>query len=190
MEKQFPRYFNFILIIVGWQTYRIVGALFWGGLDLSGGGILPNAWVIPLSQDTITGLLAPFIVFLLAMRPSILSYALGVAFLVFGIVDFTNGIVVETLYPPHVQLLGENMPKGFLTGWLVINMALEIIALALLLSPTIRRYFINAEGTAPLSFKQSPMAGKWLWVILFGALNGIFFEAQMAAMNTMFGMFN
>ena len=190
MKKQFPRYFNFILIIIAWQTYRIVGALFWDGLGLSGGGALPNAWVIPLSQDTITGLLAPFIVFLLAMRPNILSYAVGVAFLVFGIVDFTNGIVIETLYPPHVQLLGENMPKGFLTGWLVINMVLEIIALVLMLSLPIRHYFINAEVTGHLSIKQSPMAGKWLWVILFGAVNGIFFEAQMAAVNTMFGMFN
>lgn len=69
MEKQYPRLFNFVIIIAAWQTYRIVGALFWGGLDLSGGGVFPNAWVIPLSQDTLTGLLAPVVVFLLAMQP-------------------------------------------------------------------------------------------------------------------------
>ena len=189
MEKQYPRFFNFVIIIAAWQTYRIVGALFWGGLDLSGGGVFPNAWVIPLSQDTLTGLLAPAVVFLLAMRPSMLSYALAVAFFVFGIVDFTNGLVIEALYPPYIELLGENMPKGFLTGWLIINLALEIIALSLLLSPAMRRYFIQAEGTGSLTFKQSPMAGKWIWAIGFGALNGIFFEAQVAAMNTMFGMF-
>ncbi|MFT5067230.1 MAG: hypothetical protein ACI9TA_002857, partial [Reinekea sp.] len=45
-------------------------------------------------------------------------------------------------------------------------------------------------NTGALTFKQSPMAGKWIWAIGFGALNGIFFEAQVAAMNTMFGMFN
>ncbi|MFT5064865.1 MAG: hypothetical protein ACI9TA_000472, partial [Reinekea sp.] len=80
MEKQFPRFFNFVILIAAWQTYRIVGALFWGGLDLSGGGVFPNAWVIPLSQDTLTGLLAPVVVYLLAMRPNVLSYALAVAF--------------------------------------------------------------------------------------------------------------
>jgi hypothetical protein len=190
MEKQFPRFFNFVILIAAWQTYRIVGALFWGGLDLSGGGVFPNAWVIPLSQDTLTGLLAPVVVYLLAMRPNVLSYALAVAFFTFGIVDFTNGMVIEALYPPYVELLGENMPKGFLTGWLTINMVLEIIALALLLSPAMRRYFIDAENTGALTFKQSPMGGKWTWAIGFGALNGIFFEAQVAAMNTMFGMFN
>jgi hypothetical protein len=105
-------------------------------------------------------------------------------------VDFTNGMVIEALYQPYVELLGENMPKGFLTGWLTINMVLEIIALALLLSPAMRRYFIDSENTGALTFKQSPMAGKWIWAIGFGALNGIFFEAQVAAMNTMFGMFN
>ena len=48
-----------------------------------------------MSQDTLTGLLAPVIVFMMATRPSVLSYALGVSFFVFGIVDFTNGLVVE-----------------------------------------------------------------------------------------------
>jgi hypothetical protein len=64
MEKQFPRFFNFVILFAAWHTYHIVGALFWGGLDLSGGGVFPNAWVIPLSQDTLTGLLAPVVVYL------------------------------------------------------------------------------------------------------------------------------
>lgn len=160
---------------------------------MSGGGLLPNAWVIPLWQDAATGLLAPFIVYLMAMRPSVLSYALGVAFFLFGIVDFTNGMVVETHYPAHVPPLGENVPAAFLTGWLAINMVLEIAALAMLLTPKMRQYFIEAEGQAGPSFKQSPRAGKWVWVIVFGALNGVFFKAQAAAMNAMnamFGMFN
>lgn len=190
MNTSFPRFFNFILIIAAWQAYRLAGAMFWGGLDLSGGGLLPNAWVIPLWQDAAVGLLAFFIVWMLAMRPSVLSYALGVSFFVFGIVDLTNGIVIETLYPPHFPPLGENMPKAFLTGWLTVNMLLEIAALALLLTPKIRSYFIQAEDKAGLSFKQSPMAGKWIWVLVFGALNGIFFKAQAAALNAMFGMLN
>lgn len=104
MVKHPPRFLSFIIVIAAWQTYRIVGAVFWPGLDISGGGMLPNAWVIPLSQDTMTGLMAPFVVVLLAMRPGVLSYALAVAFFVFGIVDFTNGIVVEVLYPPHAPM--------------------------------------------------------------------------------------
>lgn len=190
MDREFPRYLSFILIIAAWQTYRIAGAIFWSGLDLSGGDLLPNAWAIPLSQDTVTGLLAPLIVFMMAMRPSVLSYALGVSFFVFGIVDFTNGMVVEALYPPHFPPLGENMPAGFLKGWLFGNMTLEIVALALLLTPAVRRYFIQAEGGSGLRFKDSPMAGKWIWVVGFGALNGIFFKAQAAAMNAMFGLLN
>ena len=190
MEKEFPRYFSFILIIAAWQTYRIVGAVFWSGLDLSGGGLFPNAWVIPLSQDTLTGLLAPVIVFMMAMRPSVLSYALGVSFFVFGIVDFTNGLVVEALYPPFISPMGENVPASFITGWLIGNMMLEVVALALLLTPAVRNYFIQAEGGSGLSVKDSPMAGKWLWILGFAALNGIFFKQFAAVLNALFGMFN
>jgi len=58
------------------------------------------------------------------------------------------------------------------------------------LTPSIRRYFIKADDKAGLSFKQSPMSGKWIWVIGFGALNGIFFNAQTAAINALLGMLN
>jgi hypothetical protein len=127
---------------------------------------------------------------MMAMRPSVLSYALGVSFFAFGIVDFTNGIVIEALYPPHFPSLGANMPIAFLTGWIAINMVLEMAALALLLTPAIRRYSSEAEDELGLSFKQSPMAGKWIWFLVFGALNGIFFKVQADAMNAMFGMLN
>lgn len=190
MTTTFPRYLNFILIIAAWQAYRVAGALFWPGLDLSGGSLLPNAWVIPLSQDTITGLLSPVIVFMLAMRPSVLSYALGVSFFVFGIVDFTNGMVVDTLYPPYFSPLGENVPAGFLFGWLFGNMLLEIVALVLLMTPAVRRYFVQSEGGSGLAFKASPMAGKWIWVLGFGFLNGITFQQFAAVLNSIFGMFN
>ncbi|EET48604.1 hypothetical protein [Thalassobium sp. R2A62] len=143
MTTHFPRYFKFILIIAAWQTYRVVGAVGWGDLHLSGGDVFPNAWVIPLWQDTATGLLAPLIVFMMAKRPSVLSYALGVSFFIFGIVDFTNGLVVEALYPANVP---SNAPSSALTAWLVFNMVLEIVALAFLLTPNIRRYFTEADG--------------------------------------------
>lgn len=68
MTTHFPRYFKFILIIAAWQTYRVVGAVGWGDLHLSGGDVFPNAWVIPLWQDTATGLLAPLIVFMMASQ--------------------------------------------------------------------------------------------------------------------------
>lgn len=81
------------------------------------------------------------------------------------------------------------MPDVFLTVWLIVNMLLEVVALALLLLPATRRYFIEADGDGAIAFKQSPMAGKWVWVIAFGALIGIFFEAQIAFINSLFGMF-
>ena len=142
MATAFPRYLKFILIIAAWQTYRVVGAVGLGDLNLSGGDVFPNAWIIPLWQDTATGLLAPIIVFMLAKRPSVLSYTLAVSFFIFGIVDFTNGLIIEALYPANVP---ENAPSAALTGWLAFNMLLEIVALALLLSSNVRRYFIAAE---------------------------------------------
>lgn len=187
--EAFPKRFNLVLVIAAWQTYRIVGAVFWGDLEFAGGEKLPDAWAIPLSQDTIAGILAPLVVYRLAMRPNVLAYALGIAWFSFGIVDFSNGIVVEALYPPNVALLGENVPAAFLTGWLVVNMFMQIGALGLLLTPGIRRYFIKAEGASPLGFAQSPMAGKWMVVIVVAALNGIFFKTIGAGLNAMFGWF-
>lgn len=186
--EEFPQFFNFVLVIAAWQTYRIVGALFWGDLKFAGGENLPDAWAIPLSQDTIVGILAPLVVYRLAMRPNVLTYALGIAWFIFGIVDFTNGIVVEALYPADEALLGENIPAAFLTGWLVVNMLVQVSALVLLLSPGMRRYFIEAEGTTRLGFTQSPMAGKWVVAIVVAALNGIFFKAIAAGLNVLFGL--
>jgi hypothetical protein len=132
-----PTFLKFILIVVGWQTYRAFAAIGFSDIEVLGGSILPDAWVIPIWQDTMTGLLAPFIVFILAKRPSILSYALGVGFFVFGIVDFTNGIIIDALYPS----LNDDVPNGVLSVWLAVNMIIEIIALALFLSPSIRAHF-------------------------------------------------
>lgn len=185
--RAFPRFLNVVIVIAAWQTYRIAGAIFWGELEFAGGAKLPDAWAIPLAQDTITGLLAPIVVFWLAMRPNVMTYALGVAWFVFGIVDFTNGLVVEGLYPPKVALLGENVPAAFLTSWLVVNMVLQIGALALLLSPAMRSYFIAAEGTSRLGFMQSPMTGKWIVVVVVAALNGIFFKTIGDGLDAVFG---
>lgn len=185
--RAFPRFLNVVIVIAAWQTYRVAGAVFWGDLEFNGGVKLADAWVIPLTQDTITALLAPIVAFGLAMRPNVTTYALGVAWFVFGIVDFTNGIVVEVLYPPEEALLGENVPAAFLTGWLVVNMVLQIGAVAVLLSPAMRRYFIAAEGTSRLDFAHSPMKGKWIVVAVVAALNGIFFKTIGSGMDEFFG---
>lgn len=187
--EAFPKLFNLVLVIAAWQTYRIAGAVFWGALEFNGGHKLPDAWAIPLAQDTITGLLALLVVYRLAMRPNVLTYALAIAWFTFGIVDFANGIVVEALYPPFVPILGENVPKEFLTGWLVVNMLAQICGLALLLSSRMRRYFIEAEGTDGFDFTHSPMAGRWIVVVVVAALNGIFFKSFGAGLNAVFGWF-
>ena len=137
-KTTFPRFFKFILIVAGWQTYRFFAAIGFGDIELFGGSILPNAWVIPIWQDTMTGLLAPFIVYMLAKRPSILSYALGVSFFIFGIVDFTNGLIIDALYPSLNEI-----PKGAMAAWLSTNMLFEVLALGLFLTPGIRRYFMK-----------------------------------------------
>ena len=137
-KRTFPRFFKFILIVTGWQTYRFFAVMGFWDVELFGGSTLSNAYVIPLWQDTVAGLLAPFILYMLVKRPNILSYALGVSFFIFGIVDFTNGLIVDTLYPSL-----NDVPEGVLSAWLSVNMLFEILALALFLTPEIRRYFMS-----------------------------------------------
>ena len=183
-----PQSLTPILVIASWMTYRILGFIFMPSIEVFGGDILPTAWIIPLGQDALIGLSAPFIVYLLATRPSILSYALGVAWLWWGIADFGVGLATEIFQPPLKSPFGPHTPNAMLTGWLLINLTLELYAFFLFLKPEVRNYFVVSNDEVPLSIKETPWGGRWVWVIIIAVLNGLLFPFMANGIDAAFQM--
>jgi hypothetical protein len=186
--KNRPKELTPILIILSWMTYRIVGFVFMPSVEVFGGDVLPTAWIIPLGQDALIGLTAPIVVYLLAIRPKTITYAIGIAWVWWGIADYGVGLVTEIFQPPFKSPMGENTPSFVLTGWLLTNLALELYAFYLLLTPKVRKYFLASENHKPLSLKETPLKGKWIFVIIAAVLTGLFFPIVATGMNSLFKM--
>ena len=181
-----PKQLTPILIILSWMTYRILGFIFMPALETFGGDILPTAWIIPLGQDGLIGITAPIIVYLLATKPKIFTYVIGVAWVWWGIADFGVGLATEHFQPPLKSPFGPHTPSGMMTGWLLTNLTLELYAFYLLLTPTVRQYFMASENTKPLSLKETPLKGKWIFVIIGAILMGLFFTKISHAIDSIF----
>ena len=183
-----PKSLTPILIVVSWMTYRILGFVFLGSTETFGGDVLPNAWIIPLGQDGLIGITAPIIAYLIATRPRVLTYAISLAWVWWGIADFIVGMVTEHYYPPHASPFGDHTPDAMLSGWLLGNLAAEIYAFYLLLTPEVRKYFISSENTGVLAVAESPMKGRWRWIIVGAALMGLSFQVLAKGMDGAFQM--
>lgn len=186
--KKIPKELTPILIILSWMTYRILGFIMMPNIEVFGGDVLPTAWIIPLGQDALIGLTAPIVVYLLATRPKTITYAIGIAWVWWGIADFGVGLVTEIFQPPFKSPMGENTPSFVLTGWLLTNLALELYAFYLLLTPKVRNYFMASEKDKPLNLKETPLGGKWIFAIVAAALTGLFFPIMAMGINGFFKM--
>ena len=186
--KNIPKQLTPILIILSWMTYRILGFIFMPAIEAFGGDVLPTAWIIPLGQDGLIGITAPIIVYLLATKPKVLTYAIGIAWVWWGIADFGVGLATEVFQPPFKSPFGPHTPSGMMTGWLLINLTLELYAFYLLLTSPVRQYFMASEDVKSLSLKESPLKGKWIFVIIGAVLMGIFFPVMTNLIDATFGM--
>ncbi len=186
--KNTPKELTPILIILSWMTYRILGFIFMPAIEVFGGDVLPTAWIIPLGQDALIGLTAPVVVYLLATKPKTITYAIGLAWVWWGIADFGVGLVTEIVQPPFKSPMGENTPSFVLSSWILTNLILELYAFYLLLKPSVRNYFIASESNRPLSLKETPLKGKWIFAIIAAALTGLFFPFIAMGINGLFKM--
>lgn len=175
MNQIRPAGLTAILVISSWMTYRVLGLIFLGETDAFGGSLMASAWVIPLGQDALVGLCAPFVVYLLATRPKVITYAIGLAWLWWGVTDFVVGIVTGANYPPTTSLFGPHTPGAMMEIWLYGNLFVEIWALYLMLTPSVRAYFQRGENQAAMSVSQSPMGGAWIYIIIVSGLVGLTF---------------
>ena len=184
-----PKQLTPILIILSWMTYRILGFRFIPSIEAFGGDILPTAWIIPLGQDALIGITAPIVVYLLATRPKFITYAIGLAWVWWGITDFSVGFVTEIFQPPLKSPFGPHTPSAMMKGWLLTNLALELYAFYLLLSSPVRQYFMNSENAKALDLKETPLKGKWIFVMIGAILMGLFFPVAANAIDSIFELF-
>ena len=181
-----PKQLTPILLILSWMTYRILGFIFMPAVEAFGGDVLPTAWVIPLGQDGLIGITAPIVVYLLATKPKALTYIIGIAWVWWGITDFGVGLATEVFQPPLKSPFGPHTPSGMMSGWLLTNLTLELYAFYLLLTPPVRQYFMASENVKSLSLKETPLKGKWIFVIIGAVLMGIFFPVMANLIDSTF----
>ena len=186
--KTTPKELIPILLILSWMTHRILGFIFMPSIEVFGGDVIPTPWIIPLGQDALIGITAPIVVYFLATRPKMLTYAIGLAWVWWGIADYGIGLVTEIFQPPFKSPMGENTPSFVLTGWLLMNLTLELTAFYLLLKPQVRQYFMSSENNKTLSLKETPLKGKWIIAIIPAALTGLFFPFIAIGINGLFKM--
>ena len=155
-------------------------------VEAFGGDVLPTAWIIPLGQDGLIGITAPFIVYLLATKPRALTYVIGIAWVWWGITDFGVGLATEIFQPPLKSPFGPHTPNAMMKGWLFTNLILELFAFYLMLTAPVRQYFMASENENSLSIKESPLKGKWIFVIVVAFLMGIFFKNVTGGMDGLF----
>lgn len=184
--KNTPKQLTPILIILSWMAYRVLGFIMMPNIEVFGGDVLPTSWIIPLGQDALIGLTAPIVVYLLSTRPKTITYAIGLAWVWWGIADFGVGLVTEIFQPPFKSPMGENTPPFMLTSWLLMNLTLELYAFYLLLTPKVRQYFMASENDKPLSLKETPLKGKWMYALIGALLTGLFFPFVAMGINGLF----
>ncbi len=170
------------------MTYRILGFIFMPSIEAFGGDVLPTAWIIPLGQDALIGLTAPIVVYLLATKPKALSYVIGIAWVWWGITDFGVGLATEIFQPPLQSPFGPHTPNSMMKGWLLMNLMLELYAFYLLLTPKVRQYFLASENNKTLSLKETPLKGKWIFVIVGAVLMALFFQNMSNLIDSTFKM--
>lgn len=188
--KKCPPELTAIILISSWMTYRIAGLPFLSGTEAFGGAAMASAWVVPLGQDALIGLTAPFVVYLIATRPRVATYAIAAAWLWWGIADFVVGLVVGSLYPPMEAPFGPHTPPGMLDFWLYANLAIEIVALALLARKDVRYYFMESQSREPIALSSSPFGGRWVVLLVAAGLMGVFFERVALMMDSFFALFS
>lgn len=188
--KKWPPGLSAIILISSWMTYRIAGLPFLGGTEAFGGSAMASAWVVPLGQDALIGLTAPLVVYLIATRPRVATYAIAAAWLWWGIADFVVGLVIGSQYPPMESPFGPHTPEAMLDIWLYANLAIEVVALVLLGRKDVRDYFVESQSREPIALSASPFGGRWVVLIVVGGLMGVFFKQVALMMDSAFALFS
>lgn len=139
-----PAAVKFVVVVLGWQTYRLVGFALYPNMGGSGEPSFPFPWLVPLTGDGIVGLVAPWYCWLAATRTGPQVYALVMGFLFFGCWDFIAGISIAGVAPPS----GEPQPPkgvGGMDYWLLGNLVIEFAAICAALTGGAAAYYAKSK---------------------------------------------
>ena len=127
-----------IVTITALMVYRAGVAAF---LPRLGDDDTSWAWIVPWVGDTLIGLTAPIVAYLLWTRRGALIWGLGLAWTFWGAWDYLSGIMVNIVEP----LEDGFGPEWFTYLWLIGWMLAQIYVLWRLTHTDIARYYLATE---------------------------------------------
>ena len=127
-------------IVTGLFVYRLSSLRF---IPNVGDADTPEAWLIPYVGDSIQGLLALVVAYLLLRYRGVVVWAVAIAYHVSGIRDYMNGFMMERLDP----VLNGPGPEWLLEAWLSVWAIIEIAVLVVLARTVVAHYFTSDRAS-------------------------------------------
>ena len=133
-----PLEIKWMVALIGFTTMRAFMGFQLPTLQMYG-GVHPDAWFAPWLSDTVLGIIAPFMIYLLLTRNDIKSWGILVAYNAVGAFDYLHGLMVQWTDPL--------VPKGIMGtpeltyGSIGLSFIVQLIVLFLLFSHQVRIHF-------------------------------------------------
>ena len=107
------------------------------------GGVNPDAWFAPWISDTILGILAPIMIYLVMKKKGIKTWGILVAYNAIGAFDYAHGILTQWTDPliPN-GIMGT---PGLTYGAIGFSLVVQLIVLYLLFQPAVMSYFSSQD---------------------------------------------
>ena len=136
--NQKPKEIKWIAILIGFTFMRAFMGIQLPSLEMYGGEN-PDAWFGPWISDTILGILAPFIIYILWRKKGMKVWGILVAYNAIGAFDYAHGLMTQWTDPliPN-GIMGT---PGLTYGSVGFSFLVQLIVLYLLFRPSIVRYF-------------------------------------------------
>lgn len=133
---------KWMAILIGLTFMRAFMGIQLPSLEMYG-GVNPDAWFAPWISDTVLGILAPIMIYLVMKKKGIKTWGILVAYNAIGAFDYTHGILTQWTDPliPN-GIMGT---PGLTYGAIGFSLVVQLIVLYLLFQPAVMSYFSSQD---------------------------------------------
>ncbi|NET33140.1 MAG: hypothetical protein F6K19_14150 [Cyanothece sp. SIO1E1] len=141
-QIQQPTATKWMAILIGLTFMRAFMGIQLPSLEMYG-GVNPDAWFAPWISDTILGILAPIMIYLVIKKKGIKTWGILVAYNAIGAFDYAHGILTQWTDPliPN-GIMGT---PGLTYGAIGFSLVVQLIVLYLLFQPAVMSYFSSQD---------------------------------------------
>lgn len=141
-QIQQPTAIKWMAILIGLTFMRAFMGIQLPSLEMYG-GVNPDAWFAPWISDTILGIIAPYMIYLVLKQKGISVWGILVAYNAIGAFDYAHGLITEWTDPliPN-GIMGT---PGLTYGAIGFSLIVQLIVLYLLFRPSVISHFTSRD---------------------------------------------